>query len=365
MTMLTVHCIIGTRPEAIKMIPVIYALRQAPIFNCRIIATAQHRDMLDQVFDLFGIHSDIDLNVMQPDQTLNTLASRMLVALGDVLIKEKPDMILAQGDTTTVLAAALSAFHHQIPFGHVEAGLRTGNPYSPFPEEMNRVLTSRLTQWHFAPTNIAQQNLLKEGVPSSQIFLTGNTIVDMVRIVSEKNKESPLNLDPSKRLVLVTAHRRENFGAPIREIYKAIRFIADHYKDIQIVYPVHPNPNIHPVAHEMLGDHPRIILSQPLDYISFLNLMKKSALIMSDSGGIQEEAISLGKPVLLLREETERPEGVQLGGVIMVGHDYSTIVEHAQRFLNDTENHTNKFVSPYGDGFAADKIVEILQKHRV
>lgn len=268
--MITVLCIIGTRPEAIKMIPVIHALRRIPIFNCRIVATAQHRDMLDQVFDIFNIHSDIDLDIMKPGQKLNELAGRMLIALDKVFEQEAPQVVLAQGDTTTVLTVALSAFHHQIPFGHVEAGLRTGNKFNPYPEEMNRVITSELTQWHFAPTEIARDNLMKEGVSSEQIFLTGNTIVDMVRLTTAKNDSPPIYLDSSKRLILITAHRRENFGAPIREIYQAIRFIADSFNDIQMVYPVHPNPNIEPIAQEMLQGHPRIILCKPLDYISFL-----------------------------------------------------------------------------------------------
>lgn len=365
--MTKILCVIGTRPEAIKMIPVIYALRHVPTFNCRIVATAQHRDMLDQVFNLFDIHSDIDLDIMKPNQTLNTLAGRMLIALEEVLKNEAPQVVLAQGDTTTVLAAALSAFHLRIPFGHVEAGLRTGDRYSPFPEEINRVLTSRIAQWHFAPTQNAKHNLLSEGIPAEQIFLTGNTIVDMVRLVTDQSLVTPLAIDPSKRLILVTAHRRENFGTPIREILRAIKFIADNYSDIQIVYPVHPNPNIEPVAHEILQNHPQILLCKPLDYISFLSLMKKAYLILSDSGGIQEEAIALGKPVLLLREQTERPEGVDLGGVIMVGHHYQTIVQETQRFLNDSESYRRAATcqSPYGDGFAANRIGEILMQHFV
>lgn len=363
--MIKVLCVIGTRPEAIKMIPVIYALRESPLFNCRIIATAQHREMLDQVFNLFNIHSDIDLNIMQPNQTLNILTGRLMTALENVLKDESPDAILAQGDTTTVFAAGLSAFHHQIPFGHVEAGLRTGNRYNPFPEEMNRVLTGRVAHWHFAPTEIAKNNLLKEGIPIQQIFQTGNTIVDMVRIVNERNDETPVLLDPTKRLVLVTAHRRENFGEPIREIYRSIRMIADTYEDIQVVYPVHPNPNIQPVANEMLKNHPRIILTKPLDYMAFLTLIKKSFLIMSDSGGIQEEAIALGKPVLLFRNETERPEGVALGGVTLVGHHYETILQQAKVFLTEPDSYLQAIshASPYGDGYAADKIREILLQH--
>lgn len=359
--MITVLCVIGTRPEAIKMVPVIYALRSAPHIHCRILATAQHREMLDQVFDLFNIRSDIDLNIMQPNQSLNTLAARMLTALDIVFEKERPQVVLAQGDTTTVLAAALSAFHHGIPFGHIEAGLRTGNPVSPFPEEMNRMLASKIAKWHFAPTENARHNLLAEGIPDHRIHLTGNTVVDMVRLVSEKDSSSVPLTDAGKRLILVTAHRRENFGEPIREIFRAIRSIADSYDDVQIIYPVHPNPNIETVAQELLQDHSRISLCKPLDYISFLNLMKQACLIMSDSGGIQEEALALGKPVLLFREQTERPEGVDLGGVIMVGHDYQAITQQAEKILSERAP-TKAKISPYGDGFAANKIQEILSR---
>lgn len=360
--MITALCVIGTRPEAIKMIPVIYALRSAPGIHCRILATAQHREMLDQVLNLFDIRSDIDLNIMKPNQSLNSLAARMLTALDTIFEQERPQVVLAQGDTTTVLAAALSAFHHHIPFGHVEAGLRTGNPVSPFPEEMNRMLASKIAKWHFAPTENARRNLLAEGIPDHQIHLTGNTIVDMVRLVSETNTLTTPVIDAGKRLILVTAHRRENFGEPIREIFRAVRFIADSHDDIQIIYPVHPNPNIETIAQEMLQNHDRISLCKPLDYISFLNLMKQACLIMSDSGGIQEEALALGKPVLLFREQTERPEGVDLGGVIMVGHDYEAIVQNAIRILCENVKRRAENISPYGDGFAANKIQEILTR---
>ncbi len=360
--MIKVLCVIGTRPEAIKMIPVIYALRQNPMFNCRIIATAQHREMLDQVFDLFGIISDIDLDIMQPNQSLNTLAGRMLLALEQVILHEKPQAILAQGDTTTVFTAALSAFHHRIPFGHVEAGLRTHDKYTPFPEEMNRLLTSNIAEWHFAPTTIAKQNLLAEGIAEKNIFSTGNTIVDMVRIVTSNPIQSTINVSQTKKTILVTAHRRENFGAPLREIFKAIRVLADTRDDIEIIYPVHPNPNVQSVANEMLRFHSNITLCEPQNYISFVDLMKKAYFIMSDSGGIQEEAISLGKPLLLLREQTERPEGVELGGVIKVGHHYDSILLHANKLLDDVNyyNQTSTCASPYGDGYAANKICQIL-----
>lgn len=360
--MIKTLCVVGTRPEALKMIPVINAIKANPLFDCRIIATAQHRDMLDQVFNLFNIKSDIDLNIMQPNQALNVLAGRMLIALDEVIAKEKPQLIIAQGDTTTVLTAAMSAFHHRIPFGHVEAGLRTGDRYNPFPEEMNRVLAGKIAQWHFAPTENARQNLLAEGISEKQIFLTGNTIVDMIRLATDKQTTLPVAIDASKRLILVTAHRRENFGTPICEIYKAIKSVADKHKDIQIVYPVHPNPNIAPVANEMLGNHDRITLCKPLDYMAFISLMKKAYFIMSDSGGIQEEAIALGKPVLLFREQTERPEGVDLGGVILVGSHYEKITEQADLLLKNEDYYKQAATchSPYGDGFAAEKIVRIL-----
>jgi UDP-N-acetylglucosamine 2-epimerase (non-hydrolysing) len=363
--MTTILCVIGTRPEAIKMLPVIYALKKNPQFHCRIVSTAQHRGMLDQVLDLFEIKADVDLDLMRDNQPLNALTGRMLLALDPILAEEKPDAVLAQGDTTTVFASALSAFHHQIPFGHVEAGLRTGNPYSPFPEEMNRLLTSKMATWHFAPTETAFTHLISEGIAKDAIFLTGNTIIDMVRLIADKKATLPEKHDPSKRLIFVTAHRRENFGQPLQSIFRAIRSLADRYTDIQFLYPVHPNPNVTEAARLFLSEHPRIILCEPLDYITCLTAMRQAFFIMSDSGGIQEEAIALDKHMLLLREDTERPEGSALGYVTPVGHDYSKIIQQAAIFLDNPTKQPleNPGALPYGNGFAADQMVSILHKH--
>ncbi|SFH51459.1 UDP-N-Acetylglucosamine 2-epimerase [Nitrosospira sp. Nsp14] len=358
-------CVVGTRPEAIKMAPVILALKEHPAFECRVLATAQHRNLLDQVLRVFGIEPDMDLDIMQPDQTLAALTARLLPALDDVLQAEKPDVVLAQGDTTTVMAVALASFYRRIPFGHVEAGLRTWNMAYPFPEEMNRVVTGKLTKWHFAPTESACQNLLKEGVGESNIFVTGNTVIDALLSVAKREIPLPFNLDSSKRLILVTAHRRENFGAPFREICRAILTLADHNKDVQVVYPVHPNPNVCETASQVLGNHSRITLCEPLDYLPFVAAMKQAFLILSDSGGVQEEAPALGKPVLVLRNETERPEAVAEGVVKLVGADCDRIVGEAQHLLDDGAAYRRmaRGVSPYGDGRAAGRIASVLRDY--
>lgn len=353
---------VGTRPEAIKMAPVILALKKEVWADVRVLATAQHRHMLDQVLSIFGIEPDIDLDIMRPNQALTTLTARLLLDLDDVLQAEQPDVVLVQGDTTTVMSAALACFYHRIPVGHVEAGLRTGDLLNPFPEEMNRVVTGRLARWHFAPTHSARDNLLREGIPDERIHVTGNTVIDALLSVVEQHPQVGLPLDPAKRLILVTAHRRENFGEPFREICRAIRHLADANEDIQILYPVHPNPNVHDVVHEMLAGHPRIILCPPLDYLPFVGAMRQAYLILSDSGGVQEEAPALGKPVLVLRRETERPEAVDEGVVKLVGPDYPRIVSETQRLLDDADAYRKmaKGVSPYGDGHAAERIVSVL-----
>lgn len=357
-------CIVGTRPEAIKMAPVILALKNQPWAITRVLATAQHRQMLDQVLSLFGIIPDADLNLMQPNQSLSDLTSRLLVALNKILEAEQPDIVLAQGDTTTVLAAVLGCFYMRIPFCHVEAGLRTGDMTNPFPEEMNRVVASRLAFLHFAPTESSRQNLLREGISDSLIHVTGNTVIDALLEVSKKKVSVGINLDSSRRLILVTAHRRENFGPPFGEICRALRTLADKNVDIQVLYPVHPNPNIAEIAHQQLSNHPRIILCNPLDYGPFIAAMEQAYLILTDSGGVQEEAPALGKPVLVLRSETERPEAVTEGVVRLVGPYYESIVKHTQELLDDAEAyHTMaKGVSPYGDGKAAERIVRILER---
>ncbi|BBP66246.1 UDP-N-acetyl glucosamine 2-epimerase [Pseudomonas sp. Cab53] len=360
-----VLCIVGTRPEAIKMAPVIKALQAQDGIDCRVLATAQHRGMLDQVLAFFAITPDLDLDLMQPDQSLATLTARLLLALDDVLKAEKPDVVLAQGDTTTVMSAALACFYLQIPFGHVEAGLRTGDIHNPFPEEANRVIAGKLTRWHFAPTQGAVDNLLREGVAPADVILTGNTVIDALLMTAAHPVPLDIELDASKRLVLVTAHRRENFGAPFLHICQALRCLAERNPDIQILYPVHPNPNVKAVAHQVLGQVPNILLCAPLDYAPFIAAMKRAYLIISDSGGVQEEAPALGKPVLVLREETERPEAVDLGVVKLVGANPRAILEQAQRLLDDPQAYRSmaRGISPYGDGQAAGRIVDVLRQH--
>ncbi len=357
-------CVVGTRPEAIKLAPVIMALREESWVKVRVLATAQHRHMLDQVLSLFDIELDIDLDIMRPNQALTTLTARLLHDLDNVLQAERPDAVLAQGDTTTVMTMALGCFYHRIPFGHVEAGLRTGDMQNPFPEEMNRVVAGRLARWHFAPTKSGRQNLLREGVPDDSIYVTGNTVIDALQAVAQKRPEIGIPLDSSKRLILVTAHRRENFGEPFREICRALRTLADRNADIQILYPVHPNPNVHTVAHDMLGGHPRIVLCPPLDYLPFVSAMQRTYMILSDSGGVQEEAPALGKPVLVLRRETERPEAVEEGVVRLIGPDFDNIVNETQRLLDNEQAYKRmaRGVSPYGDGKAANRIVGILRQ---
>lgn len=358
-------CVVGTRPEAIKMAPVVLALKKVPDFDVRVLATAQHRHLLDQVMKVFDIEPDIDLNIMRPNQALTTLTARLLLDLDDVLLAEKPDAVLAQGDTTTVMTVALACFYHRIPFGHVEAGLRTWDMLNPFPEEMNRVIAGRLAKWHFAPTESSRQNLLREGVVDADIVVTGNTVIDALLSVAGRDVELPVKLDLTKRLVLVTAHRRENFGKPFERVCSALLTLLERNPDVQVLYPVHPNPNVHETAHRLLGKHPRVVLCEPLDYLPFVAAMKRAYLILSDSGGVQEEAPALGKPVLVLRYETERPEAVQEGVVKLVGTDFDTIVSEAQRLLDDEAVYCAmaRGVSPYGDGRAAARIVNVLKEY--
>lgn len=346
------------------MAPVIKALESEPWARVRVVATAQHRHMLDQVLGLFGIEPDVDLDIMRPAQSLTTLTARLLLALDGVLESEKPDAVLAQGDTTTVMTIALACFYHRTPFGHVEAGLRTGDLLNPFPEEMNRVVAGRMARWHFAPTASARQNLLREGFTADSIHVTGNTVIDALLNVAEMRPDIGVALDPDKRLVLMTAHRRENFGEPFREICRAVRYLADRNEDIQVLYPVHPNPNVQAVADELLRDHKRIVLCPPLDYLPFVGAMQRAYLILSDSGGVQEEAPALGKPVLVLRRETERPEAVDEGVVKLVGPIFEHITAEAQRLLDDADAYRDmaRGVSPYGDGKSAARIAAILRR---
>lgn len=359
-----VLCTVGTRPEAIKMAPVIRALQADPDFDCRVLATAQHRQMLDQVLQVFGIAPDIDLDIMQPGQTLTGLTGRLLIRLEEVLAAERPDAILAQGDTTTVLATALASFYDRIPFGHVEAGLRTGDIANPFPEEMNRVVASHLTRWHFAPTRFAAGKLLAEGYRAADVHVTGNTVIDALHHVAATEPETGLDLDPSKRLILVTLHRRENFGEPLLRICDALAQLVADNPDVQMVLPVHHNPNVRGIVRERFGTLDRVVLCEPLDYTAFVAAMKASTLILSDSGGVQEEAPALGKPVLVLRETTERPEAVEAGVTRLVGTRSEPIRAAAQELLDDPAAYAAmaRCESPYGDGKAAARIVETLRR---
>jgi len=374
-----VLCVFGTRPEAIKMAPVIKELKRHPdYFETRICVTAQHREMLDQMLELFGITPDIDLNLMEPDQTLPALTSKVLLAMTRLLEEEKPDWVLIQGDTTTVMATALAAFYLRIPVGHIEAGLRTLDRYSPFPEEINRRLVTVLATYHFAPTKRAQERLIAEGVDPRNVFLTGNTIVDAIQWilespVSEEAKRifSELGLpdpavarleDLSFKLILVTAHRRESFGPPFESLCRGLRAIAERNKDVLLLYPVHLNPNVRRPVMRILSGHPRIKLIDPLPYEPFVRLMDISYLILTDSGGIQEEASVLGKPVLVLREVTERPELIEAGIGKIVGTDTERILEEAETLLRSPVVYQAmaRKAALFGDGQAAKRIVKIL-----
>lgn len=358
--------IFGTRPEAIKMAPVIRELRKHPEIETRVCITAQHREMLDQVMQLFHLTADYDLNIMAQGQTLYDITGRVLRGLQDVFEKERPDCVLVHGDTTTTFTAALAAFYAQIPVGHVEAGLRTGNLLSPFPEEANRQLTGVLAKYHFAPTATARDNLLRENKKAENIFVTGNTVIDALFATVKKDyafadKEIE-QIEEHKRVILVTTHRRENLGAPMHHVYRALRRLVDDIPDTEIVFPVHRNPLVREAVSEELEGHPRIHLVEPMEYEPFTNLMARSAIVLTDSGGIQEEAPSLGKPVLVLRDTTERPEAVEAGTVALVGTDETRVYETARRLLTDDAAYRQmaEAVNPYGDGRAAERIVAWL-----
>ncbi|UUZ65749.1 UDP-N-acetylglucosamine 2-epimerase (non-hydrolyzing) [Polaromonas sp. P1-6] len=355
-------CVVGTRPEAIKMAPVILALRQTPWAHVRVLATAQHREMLDDALSVFDIVPDIDLDIMRPRQSLPELTARLLTALDRVMADEAPDVVLAQGDTTTVLATAMASFYRRIPFCHVEAGLRTHDFSNPFPEEMNRVLAGHLARLHFAPTEQAKSNLRKEGVAAERIFVTGNTVIDALLSVAAKNAELDIEVPMGKRLVLLTAHRRENFGAPLDEIFDAVLTLAKRHPELHFVYPVHPNPRVAEPAKNRFENVSGVTLCSPLGYAQMVTLMKHSWLILTDSGGLQEEAPALGKPVLVLRDETERPEAVEAGVAQLVGHDPERIVAWVEKLLSNEAAYRAMAtgVSPYGDGHAAQRIVDIL-----
>lgn len=362
--------VFGTRPEAIKMTPLVWALKQDPQINCRVAVTAQHREMLDQVLGLFQIIPDYDLDIMQKGQTPFEITSRALLGMRDVLLRERPDLVLVHGDTSTTFAGALAAYYLQIPVGHVEAGLRSGNKYSPFPEEMNRRLAGTLCDLNFAPTQKAKENLLREGHDPATIYVTGNTVIDtLLRIVDKEYKFSDPVLRKidfaSQRVLVLTTHRRENLGEPMRQIYAALRDIVNEFPDVVVVFSVHKNPVVRRVAEKELGDIERIKLIEPLDYQPFANLMDRAYLILTDSGGLQEEAPSLGKPVLVLRENTERPEAIEAGTVELVGLERERIYQAAKRLLMDQAAYHKmaKAVNPYGDGKASTRIIEALHHY--
>ena len=370
--------IFGTRPEAIKMIPIIKELENSKKFSFEICITAQHREMLDQVLDLFNIKANYDLNIMKANQDLFDVTTNILIKLKDVLKQSKPDIVLVHGDTTTTFSASLASFYMKIPVGHVEAGLRTNNIYSPFPEEANRQLTSRLATFHFAPTKKSYENLLSEGIEKENIFVTGNTVIDTLLItqkninsstkiqyrLSNKIKELGYNIEKNKKIVLVTGHRRENFGNGFINICKALKTIALNNKDIDIVYPLHLNPNVQEVVHKYLDDIENIYLITPLDYEPFVYMMSQSYMILTDSGGIQEEAPSLGKPILVMRDTTERPEAVESGTVKLVGTDEELIVKLTQELLDSKTIYQSmaRVENPYGDGTSAKQIISKLMK---
>lgn len=348
----------GTRPELIKMAPLVRELQRSPdLFKPILCTTAQHRDMLDQMQEVFGLRPDVDLNLMRADQSLNDLTARAFAELDPVLASVAPDLVLVQGDTTTAMVGALAAFHRRVPVGHVEAGLRTGDLARPFPEEANRRIIDTVADLHFAPTELGRRLLLAEGIPAEKVFVTGNTVVDALRWIS-----SLLAEEPARDEVLVTVHRRESFGPPLREIFAAIRELALSFPGTRWVYPVHRNPNVWGPAHEVLGGLANVELHEPFDYLGLVRRLRASRFVLTDSGGIQEEAPTFGKPVLVLRETTERPEGVEAGVARLVGSDRLRIVTEAGRLLSDAEAYATMAtaVNPYGDGHAAERIATIL-----
>jgi len=361
--------IFGTRPEAIKMAPLIKELEKREEIESKVCVTAQHREMLDQVLELFDIKPDFDLNIMETKQTLTGITNKVLEGLEEVFKEEKPDMILVHGDTTTTFAGSLAAFYQQIKVGHVEAGLRTFNKYFPFPEEMNRKLTGSLTDLHFAPTKGSKENLLREGIKESDIYITGNTVIDAMRHTVEENyifeNDELNNIDFSKKVIMITAHRRENWGSGIQNICIALNKIVEENSDVELIYLVHLNPVVKDVVFERLGGKDRIHLLSPLDTKETHNLMNKSFMVMTDSGGLQEEAPHLGKPVLVLRDVTERPEAVEAGTVKLVGTDIDQIVNEANELLRNPEAYSkmSKSINPYGDGIASKRIVEAIMKY--
>ena len=371
MKKLRLMTVFGTRPEAIKMCPLVLEMHKYPEYIEPIVAvTAQHREMLDQVLELFHIKPDYDLNIMASGQTLYDITTRALNGLKEVIEDAKPDMVLVHGDTTTTFAGALAAFYAQVPVGHVEAGLRTGNKYSPYPEEMNRKLTGSIADMHFAPTSTSKENLLKENVNSEAIMVTGNTVIDALQTTVKANYEfadAEFNkiFARGNRLILMTTHRRENLGEPMRNVYKALRKVLETHADVEAIFPVHKNPKVREIVQEELGGLERVHLIEPMDYEPFANLMGKVDIVLTDSGGIQEEAPALGKPVLVLRDTTERPEAVDAGTVKLVGTGYEDVLRETNLLLDDPAHYQKmaEAANPYGDGKACERIIRaILQK---
>ena len=379
MTKKKIMMVFGTRPEAIKMAPLVHAIKAKPDqFELKVCVTSQHREMLDQVLDIFNIKPDIDLNLMKKNQNLSNLTSIILNNMQTVFTKHQPNIVLVHGDTTTTLATSMAAFYESISVGHVEAGLRTYNLNAPFPEEFNRQITSKITKWHFAPTKISKKNLLSDGIDKSSITITGNTVIDalnwiLTRIYNNKDRQQNLNdiLNAvlsfnwkNENFVLVTAHRRENFGDGFLEICSALKELALKYPKIHFVYPVHLNPNVSKIVYKLLKGIKNIHLIKPLEYEPFIYLLKHSYLVLTDSGGIQEEAPSLGKPVLVMRETTERPEAIEAGTVEIVGSNKKKIVKRVSRLLNNKKHYQkmSRAHNPYGDGLACKRIVDVLQK---
>ena len=371
MKKLRLMTVFGTRPEAIKMCPLVLEMHKYPEYIEPIVAvTAQHREMLDQVLELFNIKPDYDLNIMASGQTLYDITTRALNGLKEVIEDAKPDMVLVHGDTTTTFAGALAAFYAQVPVGHVEAGLRTGNKYSPYPEEMNRKLTGSIADMHFAPTSTSKENLLKENVNPKAIMVTGNTVIDALQTTVKANYEfadAEFNkiFARGNRLILMTTHRRENLGEPMRNVYKALRKVLETHADVEAIFPVHKNPKVREIVQEELGGLERVHLIEPMDYEPFANLMGKVDIVLTDSGGIQEEAPALGKPVLVLRDTTERPEAVDAGTVKLVGTGYEDVLRETNLLLDDPAHYKKmaEAANPYGDGKACERIIRaILQK---
>lgn len=365
--MIKVMSIFGTRPEAIKMASLVKELEKREEVNSIVCVTAQHREMLDQVLNTFDIKPDYDLNIMKQGQTLADVTTRALIGLEKVIKEVKPDIVLVHGDTTTTFAGALAAFYNQVAIGHVEAGLRTDDKYSPYPEEMNRQCVDRMTDLYFAPTEISKNNLLKENISEEKIYVTGNTAIDAMSTTVDQDYVHP-DLEwikPDERMILLTAHRRENLGEPMRHIFKAVKRIVDEFSDIKVIYPIHMNPKVREVASEVFDGCDRIRLIEPLEVFDFHNFQNKSYIILTDSGGIQEEAPSLGKPVLVLRDTTERPEGIKAGTLKLVGTDEEVIYEETKKLLTNINEYEkmSKASNPYGDGHASERIVDAIVKY--